>query len=113
MNTFVESSIEFRKRYKSEAIELIIASITNFFIINPIIEKLQFVINLGNNVCTYRDNPWITNYNLISVNNSSLEIENYKQIIGDLNIIFREAGIGLISLYGEGLITLCRKDFIN
>jgi len=112
MNELVLSAINFRKTYKEEAIKLIQATLIIFFSERPIINKLQFFIDVGNRTCTYRDNPIVCKYNLLSINGTELNKEDYKDILGDLNQIFREAGIGLISLYGEGWITLCRKDFV-
>lgn len=112
MNELVISAINFRKNYKEEAIKIILTAITNFFTQTPIVDKLQFFIDIGNRVCTYRDNPMVSKYNLLSTSGKELNLKDYESILGDLNQIFREAGIGLVSLYGEGWITLCRKDFI-
>ena len=112
MNELVLSAINFRNIYKEEAIKIIQTGLIKFFNEKPTINKLQFFIDIGNRTCTYRDNPIISKYNILSINGTELNKDNYKDILGDLNQIFREAGIGLISLYGEGWITLCRKDFV-
>lgn len=112
MNDLVTAAINFRKEYKEVAVNLIITTLTEFFNNQPRVDKLQFFIDVGGRGCTYRDNPIVSNYNLLLPNGSKLDIEEYREILGDLNTIFREAGIGLVTLYGEGYITLCRKDFI-
>jgi hypothetical protein len=115
MRELQDKASKLRQKYIEVTTNLIKDSLKEFFRINCDVSSLEFVIYLPN-WNTYRDNPLVSNWRIemedgsIHPLNQQLDI-HIRESIGNLNIIFRDIGIGLISLFGSGNIRVCKGDF--
>lgn len=115
MKELQDKASKLRSKYIEVTTNLIKDSLREFFLINNEVVRLEFVIYLPN-WNTYRDNPIISNWKIEMEDGNILPLNQDMDIyirdsIGSLNTIFRDIGIGLVSLFGSGNIKVCKGDF--
>jgi len=110
---YIDKASEFRRTTIAEGRDLVQEVINIFFDSYPEVEEIKFRIDLPQ-WNTYRDNPIISNWTL-KLDNAIVKIQDdkdgdYSSIVGTLNSIFRELGIGLVSKYGQGEVIICNNN---
>lgn len=113
MRDLIELSLTNRQEYICSSQEIVKKALLNFFE-NTNYTCLSFVINLPDKWNTYRDNPIVDKWKIEDKEGHIYSLSNLpikdKSILGDLNLVFINSGIGLISLFRQGLIKISYED---